>query len=591
MYFKKVANPTMNVPIREYWNLLDTYLKPQWRRVSLLTFLLFISIGLQLYIPQVIRNFIDTAQSGAKLNTLTRMAIIFLVVALVKELAIASTQYFGQDVRWRATNALRRDLALHCLRLDMGFHNLRTPGKMIERVDGDVNELSNFFSQFAIQVLGNTILLAGVLLMMFREDYRVGAVFLAFVLCTTFVLSKVRHIAVENWTAARESSAEMFGFLEERLAGTEDIAGLGAGRYIMRRLHQAMYKNMIETRRAYVKGGMMWVTTIIIFTLGNIVAFGLGAWLFQNGAITLGTVYLIFHYTEMLRRPLEQITRQLQDLQRAGGSIVRIRELYHLESKAKDGTGDPIPAGALSVKFDHLTFSYNGEDTILDDVHFSLEPGQVVGLLGRTGSGKTTIARLLFRLYDATEGTIRLGDVDLRDARLRQLRDRVGMVTQEVQLFHATVRDNLTFFDRAIPDERIVAVLQDLGLYDWVQSLPDGLDTELESGGGGLSAGEAQLFAFTRVFLGDPGLIILDEASSRLDPATEQLIERAVDRLLENRTAIIIAHRLATVRRADEIMILEAGRVVEHGPREYLATNATSRFFQLMQTGMEEVLV
>jgi ATP-binding cassette subfamily B protein len=166
----------------------------------------------------------------------------------------------------------------------------------------------------------------------------------------------------------------------------------------------------------------------------------------------------------------------------------------------------------------------------------------------------------------------------------------VGIVTQNIQLFNATVRDNLSFFDPSIPDERILGVIQDLGLGEWYESLPAGLDTKLESGGGGLSAGEAQLLAFGRIFLKDPGLVILDEASSRLDPVTEHLIERAVDRLIQNRTAIIIAHRLKTAQRADAIMILDGGRIREYGSREWLERDPTSRFYGLLQTGLEEVL-
>jgi ABC-type multidrug transport system fused ATPase/permease subunit len=214
----------------------------------------------------------------------------------------------------------------------------------------------------------------------------------------------------------------------------------------------------------------------------------------------------------------------------------------------------------------------------------------VLGLLGRTGSGKTTLTRLLFRLYDLSSGAIHLGGVDLRVARLHELRERVGIVTQDVQLFQASIRDNLTLFDRSIADERIMAMLEQLELAGWVSSLKHGLDTELGPGGGGLSAGEAQLLAFARVFLQDPGLVILDEASSRLDPATERLIERAVDRLLAGRTGIIIAHRLATVQRADEIMILEHGQIIEHGPRELLANVPDSRFATLLRAGMKELL-
>jgi ATP-binding cassette subfamily B protein len=271
--------------------------------------------------------------------------------------------------------------------------------------------------------------------------------------------------------------------------------------------------------------------------------------------------------------------------------------------------------GPLAVRFDRVSFNYHDEDTgradrdaagqapeipgdgetapepVLHDVSFYLAPGRVLGLLGRTGSGKTTITRLLFRLYDPDGGAVSLGGNDLRDLPLPQLRYRVGLVTQNIQLFHATVRDNLTFFDPSVPDTRILGVLCDLGLEDWLRGLPTSLDTVLESGGGGLSAGQAQLLAFARVFLTDPGLVILDEASSRLDPATEALLERAVDRLLQGRTAILIAHRLGTVQRADEILILEGGRVDEHGVRAELARDPNSRFAQLLRTGMEEVLV
>jgi ABC-type multidrug transport system fused ATPase/permease subunit len=199
-------------------------------------------------------------------------------------------------------------------------------------------------------------------------------------------------------------------------------------------------------------------------------------------------------------------------------------------------------------------------------------------------------------LYDVDSGSIRLGDLSVQDVALSDLRQRVGMVTQDVQLFAATVRDNLTLFHNHDPDvtpiadARILAALHTLGLDDWLNSLPQGLDTWLQSGGQGLSAGQAQLLAFARVFLRQPQLVVLDEASSRLDPATEQLLERAIDRLMSNRTGIIIAHRLRTVQRADDILILENGRIQEFGPRTALAANPNSRFAQLLRTGLEEVL-
>jgi len=242
------------------------------------------------------------------------------------------------------------------------------------------------------------------------------------------------------------------------------------------------------------------------------------------------------------------------------------------------------------VFLNEVTFAYNEGDSVLKNVTFDLKAENVLGVLGRTGSGKTTMTRLLFRLYDPQTGHIRVDDTNLRHLGLDDIRKRVGMVTQEVQLFRASVRDNLTFFDDTVDDEKILEALEVLGLGEWLHTLPSGLDTLLASGGRSLSAGEAQLLAFTRVFLKDPGLVILDEASSRLDPVTEQLIEQAIDHLLAGRSAIIVAHRLATVQRADDILILEDGQVAEFGNRVELM-NQDSRFAQLLRTGgMLEVL-
>jgi len=236
---------------------------------------------------------------------------------------------------------------------------------------------------------------------------------------------------------------------------------------------------------------------------------------------------------------------------------------------------------------EHVTFGYVGAQPVLRDVSFTLGPGETIGILGRTGSGKTTITRLLCRLYDPQQGAVRLGGVDLREAQLESIRSHVGVVTQDIQLFHASVRDNLTLFDSRITDAAIKRVLDELELGHWYRALPLGLETVLDHGGG-LSAGEAQLLAFARVFLVDPGLVILDEASSRLDPATERRLDHAVARVMQGRTGIIIAHRLSTVQRVDTIMVLEQGQVAEYGARAALAADSMSRFAGLLRTGMEE---
>jgi ATP-binding cassette subfamily B protein len=560
-------------------------------------------------------------------------------------------RYLSENIAWKATNGLRNDLADHCLHLDLSFHNTHTPGEMIERLDGDVTALSNFFSQFLVYIVTSVFLLGGILVLLFREDWRAGLGITFFAGIALLVLMRFRGIAVPHWKAEREASADLFGFLEERLAGTEDIRANGAEGYVMRRFYELMRTLLQRSLKANMMFNILFNVYFMLFALGNATAFAVSALLYQQGLITIGGVYLIFFYTNMLDQPINTLVHEVQDLQKAGAGIARIQELLHIHSKLQDGTAPAdlslSKGAALAVSFQNITFGYddhlpkNGKngngasapakaleasletpqpggnghppaepaqagdgqpelpkEIVLKNVSFNLEPGTVLGLLGRTGSGKTTLTRLLFRFYDPDQGSIQIGETlspddlaDLRRLPRSLLRRQVGMVTQNIQLFNATVRDNLTFFDRSIPDARIEQVIQALGLAEWFKKLPKGLDTVLDSSGSGLSAGEAQLLAFMRIFLRDPGLVVLDEASSRLDPATEALVERAVERLVQGRTAIIIAHRLSTVQRAAQIMVLENGQVLEHGDREQLAADPESRFAQLLQTGMEEVLV
>ena len=587
---KASSEPQISIPLKQYAALLAEYLSPQKRLVAVVAALLLSNIGLQLVNPQILRYFIDEATAGSPLGRLVTAAVIFTGIALVQQVVSVLATYTSGQVGWTATNALRTNLARHCLFLDMSFHNNHTPGEMIERIDGDAEALGGFFSTFVIHILGNAILLVGILALLFREDWRAGLALTVVTILMLLVLLRLRNITVAHWKATRQASAETYGFLEERLSGREDIRTSAARPYVTRRFYEFMRAWFRKELRASVMTSIVLNTTWFMFAIGRVVALGVGAYLFLGEVITIGTVYLIFHYTNLLNRPIEVFTNQLDAFQKATASIVRVQELFLTEKVVIDGPGAEFQPGALSVRFEDVSFAYNEGETVLRDLSFELHPGKVLGLLGRTGAGKTTMTRLLFRLYDPDQGRVLLGGKDVRDTAVHDLRERIGMVTQDVRLFHGSVRDNLTFFDGAVPDDRLLKIIEDLGLARWYRSLSDGLDTEMQPDGGGLSAGEAQLLAFARVFLKDPGVVILDEASSRLDRSTEQLIERALDMLVKGRTVIVIAHHLATIERCDEIMVLEGGRIVEHGDRRRLAGDPDARFYQLLRTGLEEVL-
>jgi ATP-binding cassette, subfamily B, bacterial len=587
----------MNIPIKTYWQLLARYLQPQRGLVLLLAVLLFAKIGLQVLNPQIIRQFIDAAEQQAALSQLLTAGGTFLAFALLVQLLSVAATYAGERVGWVATNNLRADLALHSLQLDMTFHNNKTPGEMVERIDSDVMDLAIFFSTMVIQVAGSLVLLIAVLVAVALENVVIAAVLGVFSLAVVAALTLARSLAVPHFKVAREAHADLYGFLEEQLGGTEDIRSSGAGSYTLRRFFEAARKVISTESKAGVMGIWMWVFFQAFEILGRILAF-LGSYLlWQNGAITLGTAFLLVYYIDTIFTPLRMLTTEIESFQKAGASIIRLRELQQISSKLPDTGTHTLPTGALGVAFEDVRFAYADGKPVLDAVSFALKPGRVLGVLGRTGSGKTTLARLIFRLYDVSAGAVKLlsgpHGIDVRDVPLHAVPDRVSMVTQDVQIFRATIRDNLTLFDRRVPDAQLLNVITELGLGDWLATQAKGLDTELDSGGKSLSAGEAQLLAFGRVFLRDPGLVVMDEASSRLDPATETRIEHAVDRLLDHgagRTALIIAHRLATVMRADDILILDRGRIAEYGARETLMADPASRFSRLLRTAKGDVL-
>jgi ABC-type multidrug transport system fused ATPase/permease subunit len=562
--------------------LLLARLRPERGRLALLGFVLAVAMLLPIAGPLLLGEVVDRALGGS--GAIAGLALAYLGVTVGADLLALAVTWWSVEVAWRVGNRLRSDLLRHALGLDLAWHGEHSPGVLIERVDGDVDSVVRFASTAVVQLLGNAVMLVGVLVVATVIDWRVGALLAVSALGAGALMARLRAAAVPAYDAEREVTGQLYGDVEERLGGLEDLRANGAGPYAVHRLHTLSARVWRATRRAALRGEGSFVAGASTFTLGTVGTLVIGVWLHRQGQVSVGAIIALFRFSQMIRTPVEGIAEQLREAQKAVAGVRRTARLLATESAIVDRGASTLPAGALAVDLDHVSLAYEAGHDVLSDVDLHLAPGTSLGIVGRTGSGKTSLGRLLVRFWDASAGAVRVGGIDVRDVSLAELRRRVGVVTQDVELFRATVRDNLTMFGTyAARDERLQQVLADVGLSAWLRGLPRGLDTAIE-GDAGLSAGEAQLIAFARVLLADPGLVLLDEATSRLDPDTEARVTAATQRVRSGRTVIVIAHRLATLDAVDEVLVLDRGRIAEHGPRTELAADPGSRYGALLRT-------
>ena len=585
-------HPTLAV----YRGFLTRYLADCRGQMAVLALLLLAHTAAGVYAPQLLRGIVDELTARGASAVLAHAAAWYLAVAALRQLTRGAAAVIGENVSWIATNRVRTDLVRHTLGLDPGFVGRHPPGAMLERIDGDANQLAAFFSQFSLRLLAAALLLTGILVALLIEDWRLCLALFLFAVTVTALLLKLRSFGVPYYDRLREASAGLHGFVEERLAAIEEIKALGGLVHTLRRMTSLIGAQVQHAKRAYSLGTLVWPLVNVVMGIGTGLMMAWGGVMALRGDMTLGTLYLMFSYINLLFWPFEDLAHQMEELQKAGGNVVRIQRLLAERSALADGTRATFPRRPAHIALEQVSFRYppagagNRNETshevdrelVLHDLSLTVASGRTLGILGRTGSGKTTIARLLARLYDPQAGRVTVDGVDLRDFRLREVRARVAVVTQEVQFFGATIRDNLTLFDAAVDDRQVETALERLHLRPWLAAQPEGLDTVLASAQLALSAGEAQRLALARVLLRDPDIVILDEAAARLDPASEYEVEEALAELLVGRTGVVIAHRPRSVEKVDDILILDGGRIAEHGPRRQLLANPDSRLHELL---------
>ncbi len=576
----------MKIPLGKHINLFLPYLHDKRRRLSLIGALILINVGIQVVNPQIIRFYLDSVTKVTDITVIQNAALLFIIMAIAQEVVYIINVYLSVDLAWILSNRLRIDLFTKTIGLDMNFQNKYKPGEMIERVDGDVNALSNFISIFSLMIISNLLLIIGILTAVFLANIIIGSLFTILVTLSLVLMIKSRLIAIEQWKESRQSTSELMGFIEESLGSTEEIKANAGEEKVYQKFHQLSRFEYDNINKAILKSRITPMIVFFLIGVGTTLTFAIGVPMVPN-TISLGTLYLFSYYFNLLLVPIFQILRQIQQVQQADASIERVNELFATESSVQDNGVHSIlnlRGRAIDIEFKDVTFGYN-EDPVLKNISFELPAGKKLGLIGKTGSGKSTISKLLFRLYDIQKGGISLNNLPIDEIKINDLRRIIEMVPQDVEIFHASIRDNVTFFDPNITDIQVQDVLEKVGLDSWLKNQEKGLNTEIDKDS--LSSGQAQLLSLSRAFLADPSLVILDEASSRLDPATESMIDLAMQKLLEGRTSIIIAHRLETLNRTDLILLLDEGEVKEFGEREKLKNDPGSYYSELLEVGLE----
>lgn len=505
-----------------------------------------------------------------------RLIILVLLGSVLLRLALQGFQTFNiQAVGQRLTARIRKDLFAHAMRLSLRFHDRMPVGKLLTRLTSDVDALAEVFASGAVGVLGDLVSLLVIAVSMLLIEWRLGLLLLVTQVPVTLVIIWLQRRYRKANYRVREELSQLNADFQENLQGLEVVQ-------MFRR--EAVNGHRFQLTglayRSAVNGTIFFDSSISAFlewvALGAVaLVLALGGWMVTAGAMGLGTLTTFILYSQRLFDPLRQMAERFTQIQGGLTAVERIGELLEEPLEIVDHDpgsligSTPLPSAASSptlgeVIFDGVDFSYRQDEPILRDLSFRIAPGEHVALVGPTGSGKTTVIRLLCRLYEPQRGRILLDGQDIRSLPLPVLRRQLGVVLQDTFLFSGTVADNLRL-DQPLDDQQLKEVCRDIGLDPLLTRLPEGLATELRERGGNLSSGERQLLAVARVAIRNPTVLVMDEATAFMDPSTEATLQRDLDRLLKRRTAVVIAHRLATVEAADRILVLRRGSLIEQG--------------------------
>ncbi len=558
---------------RRELKVLWPHLRPHLKLALGSVLLLIFAQAAALATPFLIRNGIDKGILGKDTSQLTFAALALTGTSIINWIALRNSMILGGRFGERALKSIRVSVFDHLAHLDLGFFEREKVGRLVARLTSDVETIQLFVTEGLVASISTLMYLAGSLTVLFLMDWKLAAAGFAATLPILTVASMIFRVRSERaYRRVRDRIASVLSFMQETVRGVQVVQAFGREGVNRRRFRQVNADWVEANVESFRPSAVFFPLVEFVGVLGTGVLVLYGGWRTAHGDISIGLLAAFILYLNTTLDPITQLSQLYDTFQQAMAGLAKLANLLDRSSHVVDRDGAVDLASVNGeAGVDDVTFRYrDGLPDALADVTIDIPAGEVLALVGPTGAGKSSIAKLLLRFYDPTSGRITIDGKDLRDVRLASLRERTSMVPQEAFLFRGTIRDNIRFGRPGATDEQVEQVCRLLGIDEAIQRMPQGFDTEVRERGAALSGGERQLIALARAVLVDPRLMILDEATSALDAATEAHVESALRLASHGRTTIVIAHRLSTAARANRVAVVDHGKIIELGTHDEL---------------------
>ena len=544
----------------------------KYRRRAVFMFVaVLLTTGLNLLPPLLYGTALDQYIPKLDAVGLTLVAVGYVVVSLATYASQYAQNYLLEWLFGRMEYDMRLDIFEHLQKLSLRYYADKEAGSIVSRATNDIDKISELISSGLINVVADLLTLAGIIVIMFSINLRLSLVSFAIIpIMVVWMVIWGKRVRIV-YRETRKSIASVSAQMEESVSGIKEIQSFSKEGETMKEFQQVNETNMTANVEAGRVMSAFFPTVTFFTSVGQALVLWFGGNDVIQGVVTVGTLFIFMSYITRFFQPIQDLSNFWNSVQSALAAAERVFGIIDTPIEITDAP-DAYELGPIEgrIVYDHMTFGYDKVNPVLKDIDLVIEPNTTIAFVGPTGVGKTTMINLLYRFYDPTEGSIAVDSHDLRKVKIESLRKQMGIVLQDPFLFSGTIMDNIRYSRPAATDEEIISVAKAIGAHDFIVRLPEGYQTEVKERGSRLSVGQRQLVSLARALLANPRILIMDEATSSIDAYTELIIQRAIDKILEGRTAIIIAHRLSTVRNADQIVVFEGGRIMERGTHPQL---------------------